>query len=199
MLFNSTGTRLVGTRVGTSQIDSFVVDRRGGLARRPRLAVRGAGPGRSGASSARPIRDQLFVSNAHGGADAGTVSAFDAAPDGALTSIGTSPFADDQTAPCWVEISHDGSFLFTVNTAVPSISSYRVGATGRCTCWAAPRSDCGAGLGAVDARLSPDGRPCGSSTARAPVSGFASTAASSSSPRADGAARGATPFGIVVN
>ena len=27
-----------------------------------------------------------------------------------------SPFADLQTAPCWVEISHNGRFLFTVNT-----------------------------------------------------------------------------------
>ena len=31
LLFNSTGTRLVGTRVGTSQIDSFVVGRDGRL------------------------------------------------------------------------------------------------------------------------------------------------------------------------
>ena len=42
-----------------------------------RLAVRRAGPrARSAASSARPIRTQLFVSNAHGGAGTGTVSAF---------------------------------------------------------------------------------------------------------------------------
>jgi 6-phosphogluconolactonase (cycloisomerase 2 family) len=38
------------------------------------------------------------------------------ATDGTLTSIGASPFADLQTPPCWVEISHDGRFLFTVNT-----------------------------------------------------------------------------------
>ena len=42
--------------------------------------------------------------------------------DGTLSSIGSSPFADNQTAPCWVEITHDGQFLFTVNTASGSIS-----------------------------------------------------------------------------
>jgi len=35
---------------------------------------------------------------------------------GQLSSIGASPYADGQTAPCWVEISHDGKYLFTVNT-----------------------------------------------------------------------------------
>ena len=48
-----------------------------------------------------------------------------------LTSIGASPFADDQTAPCWVEISHDGQYLFAVNTAVATISSYSIAATAR--------------------------------------------------------------------
>ena len=35
---------------------------------------------------------------------------------GQLSPIGSSPYADGQTAPCWVEISHDGRYLFTVNT-----------------------------------------------------------------------------------
>ena len=48
------------------------------------------------------------------------------AADGRLKSIGASPFANLQTAPCWVEITHNGRFLFTVNTAVPSISSYAI-------------------------------------------------------------------------
>jgi 6-phosphogluconolactonase (cycloisomerase 2 family) len=59
---------------------------------------------------------QLFVSNAHN-TGTGTVSAVRDSANGMLTSIGSSPFADNQTAPCWVEITHDGRFLFTVNTA----------------------------------------------------------------------------------
>ena len=31
-----------------------------------------------------------------------------------------------QTAPCWVEISHDGRFLFTVNTGSGNISRYSI-------------------------------------------------------------------------
>ena len=42
-------------------------------------------------------------------ADSGTVSAFNVAYNGSLTSIGSSPFADNQTAQCWVEITHGSS------------------------------------------------------------------------------------------
>ncbi|MGH3190238.1 MAG: beta-propeller fold lactonase family protein [Streptosporangiaceae bacterium] len=45
---------------------------------------------------------------------------------GQLTSIGSSPYADGQTAPCWVEISRDGRYLFTVNTGSGTISSYSI-------------------------------------------------------------------------
>ena len=75
-------------------------------------------------SEFRPTNpSQLFVSNAHNtAADSGTVSAFTDSSRGTLTPVAGSPFADDQMAPCWVEISHDGRFLFTVNTASGTIS-----------------------------------------------------------------------------
>ena len=34
-------------------------------------------------------------------------------------------------APCWVEITHDGQFLFTVNTASGTISAYQIAAERR--------------------------------------------------------------------
>jgi len=37
-----------------------------------------------------------------------------------------SPYACGQTAPCWVEISHNGKYLFTVNTGPENISSYSI-------------------------------------------------------------------------
>ena len=40
--------------------------------------------------------------------------------DGGLTAISGSPFADNQTAPCWVALSPDGSALFAINTGVSS-------------------------------------------------------------------------------
>jgi DNA-binding beta-propeller fold protein YncE len=50
--------------------------------------------------------------------------------DGTLTSIGASPFPNCRTAPCSVEISHDGRHLFVVNTESRSISSYSTASDG---------------------------------------------------------------------
>jgi 6-phosphogluconolactonase (cycloisomerase 2 family) len=156
VLFNSSGTNLVGVRIKTSLIDSFAVGRDGRLTAAPEspIAAQGAGPFGSEFRPTDP--DQLFVSNAHGGTGAGTVSAFDVAGDGALSSIGASPFADHQTAACWVEISHDGSFLFTVNTASNSISRYAIARDGSLELLGStPLGE--AAAGAEDARLDPSG------------------------------------------
>ena len=158
LLFNSTGTDLVGTRVGTSQIDSFRVGHNGLLTAAPGSPFAAQGPGPFG-SEFRPTNPgQLFVSNAHGGAGNGTVSAFDVAGDGTLSSIGASPFADHQTAPCWVEITHDGRFLFTVNTASGTISRYAIASDGSLILLPGAAPSGGPSAGAVDERLSPDGR-----------------------------------------
>ena len=162
VLFNSNGRNLVGTRVGVtpadSAIDSFRVDRDGRLDPAPGSPFPAQGPGPFG-SEFRPTEpDQLFVSNAHGGPGAGTVSAFDVARDGTLFSIAGSPFADNQTAPCWVEITHDGRFLFTVNTASGSISRYRIADDGTLHLLGSTLVSGGKGASAVDARLSTDGQ-----------------------------------------
>jgi 6-phosphogluconolactonase (cycloisomerase 2 family) len=157
VLFNSTGTNLVGTRVGTSQIDSFAVREDGRLQAAPDspLSAQAAGPFGSEFRPTDP--SQLFVSNAHAGAGNGTISAFSVAGDGTLSSIGASPFADAQTAPCWVEITHDGEFLFTVNTGSGSISRYSIAESGTLTLLGSTPVSSQSGVGAVDARLSTDG------------------------------------------
>jgi 6-phosphogluconolactonase len=201
VLFNSTGTLLAGTRVGTSEIDSFSVGRDGLLtpAVGSPFAAQGVGPFGSEFRPTDPT--QLFVSNAHGGANDGTVSAFRASPSGVLTSIAASPFADDQTAPCWVEISHDGRFLFAVNTAVPSISRYAIGRDGSLQLLGSTPFKDGTGLGPFDARLSPDGGTLWVvDDGGHAVSGFrvdrGNLTELASSPT--GLPAGATPFGIVV-
>ncbi len=73
---------------------------------------------------------QLFVSNAHNGTGLGTVSAYSDGFFGQLSPIGSAPYADGQTAPCWVEISHNGRYLFTVNTGSGNISSYAINRDG---------------------------------------------------------------------
>ena len=163
VLFNGDGQKLVGTEVGSSEIDSFTVGHDGLLTAAPGspFPAQGAGPFGSEFSPTNP--NQLFVSNAHNGtidgiSTTGTVSAFDDSPNGVLSSIGSSPFADLQTAPCWVEITHNGRFLFTVNTGSGEISRYSIAPGGTLTLLGSTPVSATGGVGAVDARLSPDGR-----------------------------------------
>jgi 6-phosphogluconolactonase (cycloisomerase 2 family) len=158
VLFNGTGTSLVGTLVGTSKIASFTVGGSGRLRAAPGSPFTAQGLGPFGSEFRPTDPAQLFVSNAHNvGAGTGTVSAFRDSR-GVLTSIGSSPFADHQTAPCWVQVSSDGRFLFTVNTGSGSISRYAIRPSGSLSLLGSTVIR-GAGAGsAVDAGLSPDGR-----------------------------------------
>jgi 6-phosphogluconolactonase len=200
VLFSPDGRKLVGTRVATSLIDSFTVDRDGRLTGAPGspFAAQGLGPF---GSEFRPTNAaQLYVSNAHNvGPGTGTVSAFAVGSDGALTSIGASPFPNNQTAPCWVEISRDGRYLFAVNTASGSISSYSIEAGGSLRLL--ENTPVRAAGNPEDARLSPDGTTLWVVDPGADhVSGFSVNGGSlrelPTSPTA--APVGAAPAGIVV-
>src|ERR1700751_1204706 len=160
VLFNGDGTKRVGARVGTSQIDSFTVGADGLLTAAPGSPFEHQ-PGVFGqfGSEFSPTNPaQLFVSNAHTAANGpapGSVSAYTDAADGTLTPIGASPFANDGAASCWIEISHDGKYLFTVNTASSTVASYSIGTDGTLT--AIGNTAIRDGGGAEEARLSPDG------------------------------------------
>jgi DNA-binding beta-propeller fold protein YncE len=158
VLFNGTGTKLVGTEVGPSLIDSFTVGSGGRLTAAPGSPFPAQGLGPFGSEFRPASPDQLFVSNAHNTAtDSGTVSAFKDHRNGRLSSIAGSPFPDHQMAPCWVEITQDGQFLFTVNTAPGTISGYQIAASGALSLLPGSTAAGGPSAGAVDARLSPDG------------------------------------------
>jgi 6-phosphogluconolactonase len=200
VLFNPTGTSLIGTRVGTSQIDSFTVDSRGRLipASGSPFAAQGAGPFGSEFRPTNP--SQLFVSNAHNAAGDGTISAFRVGRDGTLSSIGNSPFADQQTAPCWVEISHDGEFLFTVNTGSGSISRYSIAPGGALTLLGSTQVSAQAGVGAVDARLSTNGRTLYVDESRVDTLGvFAVDGGQLTEQGTAALPAGATPAGVAVS
>jgi 6-phosphogluconolactonase (cycloisomerase 2 family) len=159
ILFNGNGTKVVGTEVGTSVIDSFTVEPNGLLRAAPGSPFTAQGLGPFG-SEFRPTNpDQLFVSNAHNvGAGTGTISAYTDSSNGSLTPVARSPFADGQTAPCWVEITPNGHFLFTVNTGSGEISRYSIAHGGALTLLGSTPVSATGGVGAVDARLSTDGR-----------------------------------------
>jgi 6-phosphogluconolactonase len=198
VLLNATGTKLAGTRVGTSQIDSFRVGFDGRLIAAPGSPFTAEGPGPFGSEFRPTDPNQLFVSNAHGGTGNGTVSAFRDARDGTLFSIDGSPFADHQTAPCWVEITHDGEFLFTVNTAADSVSRYFIHGDGRLTLLGStPLGQ--SGVGGVDARLSTNGRTLYVNESKADVLGeFAVNGGSLSAVGSVALPAGATPAGVAV-
>jgi 6-phosphogluconolactonase len=211
ILFNSTGDNLVGVEVGTStgtpadagtyRIDSFLVGADGRLspAAGSPFPAQSAGPFGSEFSPTNP--SHLYVSNAHAGAGNGSVSAFNVAADGSLSSIGASPYADAQTAPCWVEITHDGRWLFTVNTASTTISRYTILSDGSLQLLGSTPFSSGTGIRPFDARLDPSGATLyvvdaaldavtafavdGGSLAELPSSPFHLPA-------------GATPFGLVA-
>ena len=165
VLFNGDGTLLAGTRIASSMIDSFTIDSRGLPTAAPgspfdaQALSPPQGWGQLGSEFSPPHPDQLFVSDAHtaagGAAFPGLVSAFTDDAAGVLTPLGA-PVANDGGASCWVEISTDGAFLFVVNTASATISSYSIGTGGGLTFLhsTAPGQ---IGAGAEDARLAPDG------------------------------------------
>jgi 6-phosphogluconolactonase len=206
ILFNATGRNLIGIEVGTTDpstflIDSFKVGADGRLtaAADSPFPAEAAGPFGSEFSPTNP--HHLYVSNAHGGAGNGSVSAFSVTPNARLNPIGASPYADGQTAPCWVEISHDGRYLFAVNTGSTSISSYRILANGSLKYLTSTTFSSGAGIRPFDARLDQSGQNLYVvDAALKAVSAFAVAGGSltelTSSPAALPA--GATPFGIVV-
>jgi len=206
ILFNSSGTNLIGVEVGTTVastflIDSFVVGENGLItpAAGSPFAAQAAGP--FGSEFSPVDAAHLYVSNAHGGAGNGSVSAFNVSGAGALSPIGSSPYADGQTAPCWVEITHDGAYLWTVNTGSTTISSYRIQADGSLSLVTSTAFKSGTGIRPFDARLSADGSTLyvvdaaiAKVTAFAVSGGLLSELAQS--PFA--LPTGATPFGIVA-
>jgi 6-phosphogluconolactonase len=207
VLFNRDGNRLVGARIASSQIDSFTVGHDGRLTTAPgspydaQAFSPAQGYGQLGSEFSPTDPDQLFVSDAHvaaGGPAPGLVSSFTDAADGTLTPIAGSPVGNDGIASCWVEISHDGKYLFAVNTASATISSYSIGIGGTLTfLYSTPPGEIGAG--AEDARLSPDGSTLWVvESGTNAVTGFSVSGGTLTPLSSAAGPSGATPSGIVV-
>jgi 6-phosphogluconolactonase (cycloisomerase 2 family) len=209
VLFNHDGRRLVGTRIGTSEIDSFTVDPHGGLtvASGSPFAAQAFTPpqgfGQLGSVFSPKKPDQLFVTDAHteaGGGAPGLVSSFSDDAHGGLTPIGSSPVANDGAASCWAEISADGRYLYVVNTGSHTVSTYSIGHDGSLAFNHQNTNPANLGGGAEDARLSPDGSTLYVVQAGADaVTGFSVGADGTLTFLSTAAGpAGATPTGIVV-
>ena len=157
VVLNGDNTKLVGTRVNTSLIDSFTLNRseRPHAAPGSPYAAQGVGPFGSEFRPTNP--DQLFVANAHNGAGLGTVSAYDDLRDGTLSPIGASPFANFQTAPCWLVVSPDGQYVYALDTGSAEISSYAIARDGTLTLLSNTPISSTPGVTGTDIALTADG------------------------------------------
>lgn len=157
VVLNGDNTKLIGTRVNTSLIDSFSLngDERPHAAHGSPFAAQGVGPFGSEFRPTDP--DQLFVANAHNGADLGTVSAFYDRPNGTLAPIGGSPVADLQTAPCWLVVSPDGRYVYALDTGSGYISSYAIAPDGTLRLLSNTPVSSTPGVTGTDIALSADG------------------------------------------
>ena len=120
--FSPDGGVLVVTEKATNKIVTFQVDRDG----LPGQAQVQDSNGPTPFGFAFGKRDQLFVSEAFGGAaNASSTSSYELDDQGMLTTISAS-VATNQTAICWVVVTPNGRFAYGTNTGSGSISGYRI-------------------------------------------------------------------------
>jgi DNA-binding beta-propeller fold protein YncE len=120
--FSPDGDVLVVTEKNTNKIVTFTIDRHG----LPGEANVQDSNGQTPFGFAFGKRDQLFVSEAFGGAEnASATSSYEVDRNGVLTTISASA-GTNQTANCWVVVTPNGRFAYVTNTGSGSISGYSI-------------------------------------------------------------------------
>lgn len=115
--FSPDGDVLVVTEEATNKIVTFEIDRD----RLPGPARVQNSNGQTPFGFAFGKRDQLFVSEAFGGAEnASATSSYEVDRNGVLITISAS-VATNQTANCWVAVTPNGRFAYVTNTGSGSI------------------------------------------------------------------------------
>ena len=120
--FTPHGDALVVTEKATNKIVTFEIGRDG----LPGDARVQDSNGQTPFGFAFGKRDQLFVSEAFGGAEnASATSSYEIDRQGVLTTISAS-VGTNQTANCWVVVTPNGRFAYVTNTGSGSISGYAI-------------------------------------------------------------------------
>jgi 6-phosphogluconolactonase (cycloisomerase 2 family) len=173
--FSPDGELLIVTEKATNLIDVFPIE--DGVPGTP-IFVHSHGATPFGFEFGKS--NQLFVSEAFGGApNSSALSSYASDDDGNLTLVsGSSP--THQTAACWVAVSKGDRFAYTTNTGRSSITGFKIGPNGELTILT-PNGRTGEtrpGTGPIDAAFSGDGRflyvlASKGNSSRAGVSGFA--------------------------
>jgi 6-phosphogluconolactonase (cycloisomerase 2 family) len=125
--FTPDGSSLLVTEKNTNALVTFAIGRDGLPADMRVQASVGATP--FGFAFGR--RDQVFVTEAFGGAPgASATSSYAISRDGVLTPVSSSVGAG-QTAACWAALTPDGRFAYVTNTGSGSITGYAIDFDGR--------------------------------------------------------------------
>jgi 6-phosphogluconolactonase len=125
--FTPDGDFLLVTEKNTNKIVTYDVERDGLTSD---MAVQDAA-GTTPFGFAFGRRDQVFVSEAFGGAaNASATTSYRIGHDGALTVLSAS-VPTGQTAACWTAVTPDGRFAYVTNTGSGSISGYAVDFDGK--------------------------------------------------------------------
>jgi 6-phosphogluconolactonase (cycloisomerase 2 family) len=120
--FTKDGDALVVTEKATNMISTFEVDREG----RAGDARVQPSSGQTPFGFAAGRRDQLFVSEAFGGAvDVSALSSYEIDRQGQLGVISGS-VGTNQTAACWVALTPNGRYAYVTNTGSGSVSGYAI-------------------------------------------------------------------------
>lgn len=154
--FSPDGDVLVVTEKATNKIVTFEVDRHG----LPGPARVQDSNGQTPFGFAFGKRDQLFVSEAFGGApSASATSSYEVDGNGMLTTISAS-VGTHQTANCWVVVTPNGRFAYVTNTGSGSISGYSIDFDGHIELLDADGRTgvTGDGSGPIDLALTENGR-----------------------------------------
>ncbi len=124
--FTPDGRLLIVTEKATNKINTYQVSNNGLPSNPTSFDSAGATP--FGFSIGR--RNQLYVSEAAGGAaGGGSVSSYQIQPNGDIQTI-SSAIPTNQTATCWLVVSNDGRFAYVTNTGDQSVSTFGVGFSG---------------------------------------------------------------------
>jgi 6-phosphogluconolactonase (cycloisomerase 2 family) len=154
--FTDEGDTLVVTERNTNLIDTFGLDDDGLVTNHKLFQSAGLTP--FGFAVGR--RDQIFVSEAGGGAaKASSASAYSVSEDGDLEVL-SAAVPTEQTAACWLVTSPDERFLYTANAGSGTISGFSIRPEGGLQLISAGgiTAVTGAGSHPVDMALSHDGR-----------------------------------------
>lgn len=150
--FDRHGELLLVTEKATNRLSVFEVDRDGVASQRKTVNSAGQTP----FGFAFGFRDQLFVSEAFGGArEASALTSYEIEDDNTLRVISRS-VRTQQTAACWVVLSPDGRYAYVTNTGSDTITSYRVSCEGHLTRLQTIAAN--TGDGPIDLGISADGR-----------------------------------------